>query len=73
MQAVVAGLRDSHADNVTDFAGLFINYHGLEPGRAPNPLARLPARFLDQKIDRPANRIDAELTLLFRQQSLKPL
>src|SRR5690606_23955058 len=45
MQAVEACFRDSHIDNVTDSAGLFINYHRLQPRRAADPLTRLTARF----------------------------
>ena len=73
MQAVATGLRDSHLHNVTDFAGLFINYHRQQPGRAADLLAGLAARLLDQHIDLAANQRNGEFALLFRKQRLQAL
>ena len=47
MQAVPARPGDSHTDNVTDFAGLYINNHRLQPGRPANLLAAFATGLLD--------------------------
>ena len=41
---LLARRRDSHTDNVTDFAGGFINNHRLQPGRAADASGRAGGR-----------------------------
>ena len=57
MQAVATGFRDSHFHNVTDFAGLFINYNRQQPGRAANlsGRARGPASRSADRLRRPTS------------------
>src|SRR4051812_19247293 len=73
MQAVATGFRDSHFHNVTDFAGLFINYHRQQPWRTADLLAGLAARLLQQQVDLAANQRNGEFALLFRKQRLQAL
>ena len=73
MQAVATGFGDSHFHNVTDFAGLFINYNRQQPRRATNLLTGLAARLLDQQINLAPNQRNGKFALLFRKQRLQAL
>src|SRR5690606_34653884 len=72
-KAVGARMCDSYVNDAADVTCFFIEHDRLEPGRAPDTLARIAARLLDQDGNGPPDQAGGELALLAVQQFLQAL
>src|SRR5690606_4193700 len=71
-QAVGAGIRDFDGQNAAEQAGLGLGVDSLKVGRAPDELAGLAPKLLEQNREHPAHAAGIELPLLRLQQLLQP-